>query len=80
MTTNWRRWYDVYLEELKKDILKKPGEYFYSVDAAPGVAEKMTTALMNGTANSSNAVKRTAKKLGIAPNYKEIAKFIKGEA
>lgn len=65
-----------YTQELTKDVLGKPNEYAWPVSDVPVVVERMTNAVYHGNFFLSNALKRTAKRLGLQPSKKYLHAFM----
>lgn len=72
-------WTRIYAEELIDAVLKHPEEYTIAMSEVPGVTERMTRALVNGTGNKEGrAIKATCRRLRIAHTYKAIKTYLCG--
>jgi hypothetical protein len=65
-----------YTEELTKEVTNKPDEYAWPVSDVPVVVERMIQAIYHNSANLSNPLKRTAKRLGLKPSMKYLHAFV----
>lgn len=74
--TNIEKFTAKYTEELRKDVVNNPEQYSYGLDFVPTVVERMVPSLKNGTASLSNAIRRTAKAMGIKPTMTQIREFL----
>lgn len=85
MTPNAERFLAAYEPELWKDMMKAPADYGLALkvemipDAARTTAAKMVASMHAGNlVNISNAMRRAAKTLGIAPRVRDIHDYCNG--
>ena len=67
----------LYEEELRRAVAERPDEYCFPPEHAPAVAEKMTKAIENNSANCDGlALRRVARKVRIKPTQRDITAFV----
>ena len=76
MLTNQEQFRAVYIKQLAKDHAKDPDKFWYPSERIPEIVGKMVVALARGTGSNSNAIKRTAKQLGIMPTLTAIRDYL----
>lgn len=74
--TNLDRFRVVYAQKLAEAIACHPEEYYYGPDKIQGVVDKMVSALAEGKANLSSAIKAAARACGIKPTQKAIHEYL----
>lgn len=80
MTDNGARFCAVYERHLLAAIAANPADYCDDVQSAVDtkLAERMTLAVVKGSANLSKTMKAAARELGINPCMRDIRAFILG--
>jgi hypothetical protein len=75
----FKKFMEVYAEELAKAVEKYPSEYGFPVSEVPVVVGRMKAAMERGSFNhAGHAFKATAKRLGIKPTRQAIVAYISG--
>ena len=76
-TSNQKKFYDTYTEQLRQCIKEYPKQYPYGEERIEEIANKMFKAFLNGKAcKDGPAIKRTCKILKIGYTYKAIEQYL----